>query len=462
MIFGIVYLNGLFIARGFFIFQTRFRGEVNGALSCKYFSDTPPSSARFLSIIRLNLPSEYSSKARFEETLLDHLIHSPIAIEIPTYPSLFEQPQQPTGFHYPTLEKVNSTCPTNHVMLCIGRGTRHGIHYVQLQDNVLMWRQCGFLSIPLGRCAISHVVELACVHIRIYVGNGEVIHFTCGGGLETRTGTFVDYNIIVSSVPNHGGGDNPCPNWGDQSNLDGVISSCLDCFLAGGNLYLFDCKSGMVLASVLYVMLSEGEGVVLYDYGTMNTLPGESHASVMESYYDFVKSMVRIGVEGYDMSSLQPLDLVRSLSKLFESCGERRRHWHLTEQIWGGWIVSVKILPPGLSELSSGLSTAELAARHVAHYQRKSSQGISVTGYDPSLPVDVVKTDLTNCFSSCGKITDVFVLKSRALIYLYGTGAVHKALRLCGTRDSVLRVKALPTPKRKINHEPAAPEAPFI
>lgn len=31
---------------------------------------------------------------------------------------------------------------------------------------------------------------------------------------------------------------------------------------------------------------------------------------------------VRIGVEGYDMSSLQPLDLVRSLSKLFESCGE--------------------------------------------------------------------------------------------------------------------------------------------
>lgn len=74
--------------------------------------------------------------------------------------------------------------------------------------------------------------------VGIYVGNNEVIHFTCGGGLETRTGTFVD-NIIVSSVPNHGG-DNPCLNCGDQSNLDGVISSCLDCFLAGGNLYLFE------------------------------------------------------------------------------------------------------------------------------------------------------------------------------------------------------------------------------
>lgn len=39
------------------------------------------------------------------------------------------------------------------------------------------------------------------------------------------------------------------------------------------------------------------------------------------------------------------------------------------------------------------------------------SRGISVTGYDPSLHVDVVKSDLTNRFSSCGKITDVFVLK---------------------------------------------------
>lgn len=45
--------------------------------------------------------------------------------------------------------------------------------------------------------------------------------------------------ILVSSIPNHEK-DNPCPNCGHRSNLDGVISSCLDCFLAGGNIYLFE------------------------------------------------------------------------------------------------------------------------------------------------------------------------------------------------------------------------------
>ncbi|CAA7013335.1 unnamed protein product [Microthlaspi erraticum] len=75
-------------------------------------------------------------------------------------------------------------------------------------------------------------------HHGIYVGAGQVIHFTRGGGLEMGTGTFLD-KIIVSSVPNHGG-DNPCPNCGDQSSLHGVLCSCLDCFLAGGNLNLFE------------------------------------------------------------------------------------------------------------------------------------------------------------------------------------------------------------------------------
>ncbi|CAN7037854.1 unnamed protein product, partial [Brassica rapa subsp. trilocularis] len=74
-------------------------------------------------------------------------------------------------------------------------------------------------------------------HHGIYVGDGKVIHFTRGGGLEIGTGTILD-KIIVSSVPHHG--DNPCPDCGDQTNLNGVISSCLDCFLSGGNLYLFD------------------------------------------------------------------------------------------------------------------------------------------------------------------------------------------------------------------------------
>ncbi|KAH0855303.1 hypothetical protein HID58_013797 [Brassica napus] len=109
---------------------------------------------------------------------------------------------------------------------------------------------------------------------------------------------------------------------------------------------------------------------------------------------------------------------------------QKKKHWHLMEPIW-----------------RMDLICYSFTARTQQAYR-----GISVTGYDPSLHVDVVKSDLTNRFSSCGKITDVFVLKSRALIYLFGIGAVDMALRLCRRGDSVLRAKALPNPKRKINH----------
>ncbi|ESQ56370.1 hypothetical protein EUTSA_v10027205mg [Eutrema salsugineum] len=57
---------------------------------------------------------------------------------------------------------------------------------------------------------------------RIYVGDGKVFHFTRRGGLEIGAGTFLDINIEFSA-PNR----NPCLNCGDQSNLEGVISSCL-------------------------------------------------------------------------------------------------------------------------------------------------------------------------------------------------------------------------------------------
>ncbi|GLT60214.1 hypothetical protein SLA2020_329900 [Shorea laevis] len=74
-------------------------------------------------------------------------------------------------------------------------------------------------------------------HHGIYVGEGKVIHFTRGGGQEIGSGTFLDH-AIFSSSPSHDSG-NPCPQCGDQSRLDGVICSCIDCFLAGGDLYLF-------------------------------------------------------------------------------------------------------------------------------------------------------------------------------------------------------------------------------
>ncbi|KAM1012062.1 hypothetical protein FF1_047201 [Malus domestica] len=75
-------------------------------------------------------------------------------------------------------------------------------------------------------------------HHGIYVGEGKVIHFTRGAGQEIGTGTVLD-RFLLSSSPSHSS-DNPCPNCGYQSTLDGVISSCIDCFLSGGDLYLFE------------------------------------------------------------------------------------------------------------------------------------------------------------------------------------------------------------------------------
>ncbi|EOY03074.1 NC domain-containing protein-related [Theobroma cacao] len=75
-------------------------------------------------------------------------------------------------------------------------------------------------------------------HHGIYVGEGKVIHFTQGGGREINSGIVLD-GIIFRSSPSHLS-PRPCLVCGDdQSRLGGVISSCLDCFLADGDLYLF-------------------------------------------------------------------------------------------------------------------------------------------------------------------------------------------------------------------------------
>ncbi|XP_021774710.1 uncharacterized protein LOC110738627 [Chenopodium quinoa] len=78
-------------------------------------------------------------------------------------------------------------------------------------------------------------------HHGIYAGEGKVIHFTRGPGQEIGTGTFLD-NIVFSSSAPSDRTKSPCPVCGDQSNLSGVISSCLDCFLWDGELYLFEYK----------------------------------------------------------------------------------------------------------------------------------------------------------------------------------------------------------------------------
>ncbi|KAL3621702.1 hypothetical protein CASFOL_034362 [Castilleja foliolosa] len=74
-------------------------------------------------------------------------------------------------------------------------------------------------------------------HHGIYVGNGNVIHFTRGAGQEIGTGMVLDQFLFSSSPSNPS--DDPCPRCSDRSKSDGVISSCLDCFLSNGALYQF-------------------------------------------------------------------------------------------------------------------------------------------------------------------------------------------------------------------------------
>ncbi|CAH8362214.1 unnamed protein product [Eruca vesicaria subsp. sativa] len=69
-------------------------------------------------------------------------------------------------------------------------------------------------------------------HHGIYVGDGKVVHFTHGRGPKT--------GIYASSSPNY-----PlCLTCEEQSRFEGhkVITSCLDCFLAGGKLRLYRYK----------------------------------------------------------------------------------------------------------------------------------------------------------------------------------------------------------------------------
>ncbi|KAL0842877.1 hypothetical protein Bca101_016122 [Brassica carinata] len=213
-------------------------------------------------------------------------------------------------------------------------------------------------------------------------------------------------------------------------------------------------------------------------YTGKRTLYGDKFVDVMKSYYDYAKSRIRIGVEGYN-TSLQPIELYRALESLFKTCGEvhnikiRRdpvtnalerscivilrgegagdKALQLNGSDVGGKKIVVTSLPPGLSDLSTGLSTDVLAARHVAHHRRNRSEGISVTGYNTSLPKDDIKNALSNHFSNCGEITDVFLLNSRALVYFYGLGSNHRAVQLSGTDlgGCKLVVRALPYPKPK-------------
>ncbi|PIA54344.1 hypothetical protein AQUCO_00900702v1 [Aquilegia coerulea] len=74
-------------------------------------------------------------------------------------------------------------------------------------------------------------------HHGIYIGDDKVLHFTRGRGQEVGTGTVLDF-LLVSSGPARS--LVPCTICSEREEGNGVVSSCLNCFLSGGILYRFE------------------------------------------------------------------------------------------------------------------------------------------------------------------------------------------------------------------------------
>ncbi|KAG6509471.1 protein LEAD-SENSITIVE 1-like isoform X1 [Zingiber officinale] len=102
----------------------------------------------------------------------------------------------------------------------------------------LLSNRTGKESLKPGDHIYSWRTAYIYAHHGIYVGDEKVIHFTRGLGQEVGTGTVLDV-VLASSAPKRN--LTPCPKCAYRSSDScGVISSCLDCFLAGGVLYRFE------------------------------------------------------------------------------------------------------------------------------------------------------------------------------------------------------------------------------
>ncbi|XP_027076417.1 protein LEAD-SENSITIVE 1 [Coffea arabica] len=113
------------------------------------------------------------------------------------------------------------------------------------EQEIIRRRMVGFLSNKISRDELKpgdHIYTwrhgYLYSHHGIYVGDERVIHFTRSAEHEIGTGTVLD-RVIFSSSPSNSS-DTPCPRCGDQSKASGVISSCLECFLYGDELYRFE------------------------------------------------------------------------------------------------------------------------------------------------------------------------------------------------------------------------------
>ncbi|KAE9591315.1 hypothetical protein Lal_00038572 [Lupinus albus] len=121
-------------------------------------------------------------------------------------------------------------------------------------DHIYSWRQ-------------SYIYA----HHGIYVGLGMVIHFTSGAGQEIGRTTILDH-LSFSSSSFHAT-EIPCPTCNHKTSSDGVIASCLSCFLSGNHLCRFEYG-----VSIPY-FLGKVQG------GTCTLAPSDSEADVLHHAY---------------------------------------------------------------------------------------------------------------------------------------------------------------------------------
>ncbi|KAG5402918.1 hypothetical protein IGI04_009037 [Brassica rapa subsp. trilocularis] len=193
-------------------------------------------------------------------------------------------------------------------------------------------------------------------------------------------------------------------------------------------------------------------------------LPRSDLMDTAKRMFEEQRRMVKISVEGYDTSMIPARPYNKCCQQqmfLFPTLRRRRRRQALALDgtDMGGWNVTVKVLPHDDLEFT----TDQLAAMSISHFKKTRSEGVSIRGYDNSLPSNDIKSALTKHFASCGEITDVFVLKRRAIIYFFGWHAISKAVELSGSNvgGCELVVKALPVPKRNLGPPPPPSLLPF-
>ncbi|KAH9320089.1 hypothetical protein KI387_021858, partial [Taxus chinensis] len=99
----------------------------------------------------------------------------------------------------------------------------------------------------------------------IYIGDDEVIHFIQGRGGEVAADTIFDLFLLSSGASQN---SNVCQTCNYQQKNYGVLSSCLDCFLAGGNLYRFEYG----VKSTLFVAKARGGTCTLAETDSPETV----------------------------------------------------------------------------------------------------------------------------------------------------------------------------------------------